>query len=243
MPAQSHAVNYDTAYLWERGVREHNEDSLAIASVVRGRERLLFAAVADGIGGLHDGEYASSHVICSLRRSFIEHTHSYNTNLKSLTALMLRTLYSEHIYLSDHGKRTGFDTGTTVSLLCIKGGHAVYMHLGDSRLYRYSVNGTGSLIGRDHIYRDGRLIRAIGTGRYYPADIHRLSLRPGETLLLCTDGFYRRAALLAPTGEDAPFTRNRSVMCKKLYYIYERNLMLGEKDNQSAIVIRRIQHD
>ncbi len=235
----SHAVDYDTAYLWERGLREHNEDSLTLASVITGSNRLLFAAVADGIGGLHNGEYASSHVIQALRRSFITNTHSYNTDLKSITLLMLRTLYSEHIFLSDHGKNMGFNLGTTVSLLCIMGERAVYMHLGDSRLYQYSGTGRCSVIGHDHIYRDGRLIKAIGTGRYYHADIHRLRLRSGETLLLCTDGFYRKADLSGSKEAFSPFSDGGTILQEKLYNIYKSNMALGEKDNQSAIVIRR----
>ena len=57
---------YFSACLWERGKRKINQDSLAFWWVNKGKKNHFFGIVCDGIGGLMEGENASTYVVCQL---------------------------------------------------------------------------------------------------------------------------------------------------------------------------------
>ena len=51
-----------TAYLWEKGECETNEDSLVLQQVETRVGTVTLAAVCDGVGGLKEGETASGYM-------------------------------------------------------------------------------------------------------------------------------------------------------------------------------------
>ena len=98
--------------------------------------------------------------------------------------------------------------GSTVVLCVIKGNHAMYGHVGDSRAYLLRDSRLQQLT-RDHslmerMVADGiltpaqamvhpnanMLTRALGHGTEVSLDIAELVVRPGEALLLCSDGLW-----------------------------------------------------
>ena len=57
-------------FIWEKGFREKNEDSLCVRQITQNGRIYLLAAVCDGIGGLSQGENASSYVVSGMITAF-----------------------------------------------------------------------------------------------------------------------------------------------------------------------------
>lgn len=244
-------TEYVTAYLWERGGRERNEDALAVVDVNTANKHVLLAAVADGVGGLSHGDKAASYIISELRRSFIRYTQdTISPNSDIIKHIFYKTLYSCHRHIREQVFITqqipaGSDeiqrSASTVSLLCLIGSKGFYIHSGDSRLYliesRPKPRGIKiRTIGKDHTDHRGRLIHCIGTGLYHKPSADHIRVRKGQTLLLCTDGFYKKAEKqsLYALSEQRCEDRLTDVLRK----ISDKNIRSGERDNQSAIAIK-----
>ena len=176
-------------------LRDHNEDA-AFAGL-----RLL--AVADGMGGHAAGEVASAAVIAALQQldelgmdagdpeeALREAVHEANTNLRDMVAADSEL----------HGM------GTTVTALLNDGSYAWLAHVGDSRAYLLR-DGELAQLTRDHTFvqqlvDEGRIApeeasshpqrnyitRALDGRTGMEVDLQRLDLRPGDRVLLCSDG-------------------------------------------------------
>ena len=144
--------------------------------------------------------------------------------------------------------------GTTLVALAIGGDHALIGHVGDSRCYLFR-SGRLSRKTLDHSLVDEQvrlgqltqdeadhsplrnvITRAIGTQVSVSADIGELDLRPGDILLLCSDGLTRElsddriAAILAEDGElDA--------VCSRLVQTAKA---AGGHDNITAVLVRAV---
>ncbi len=244
-------TEYVTACLWERGGRERNEDALTVICIRTANKPVLLAAVADGVGGLSHGDAAASYIISEIRKSFIRYTQdTVSPNSDNLKHIFLRTLYSchrhirEHDFITDKGQ-SGPDTtaksASTVSLICLIGNKGIYIHSGDSRLYKINrafMRPSGSLhpAGKDHIDSKGRLLRCIGTGAYHKPEIMRIRVKKGRALLLCTDGFYKKSDELSLT--KLAYHASEEDLTALLKKISDENKRQGERDNQSAVVIK-----
>ncbi len=251
------SITYNTACLYEKGGRQVNEDSLGLMDVLSGSSHLLFAAVADGIGGLDNGAYASSYTVRRLKRCFEEVTLGKRTaDLKYMSHCLLKEIYGCHRYLKGTSESSGFRSGTTLTLLCLVGRRGIAIGIGDSHLYHMrrrarltqgaicrvhlqAIRAHVSLIGRDHTDRCGRLTRCIGQGTYHRIKVHRIKVKKGDTLLLCTDGFYKLAERQIYTfAQRADCECDETGLSDHLNRVYRYISSMGEKDNSSAIAIR-----
>ena len=176
-------------------LRDGNEDA-AFAGT-----RLL--AVADGMGGHAAGEVASAAVIAALEQldelgvnagdpefALREAVDEANTNLRDM--------------VSADTELQGM--GTTVTAVLSDGTYAWLAHVGDSRAYLLR-DGELRRLTRDHTFvqqlvDEGRITaeaasthpqrnyitRALDGREGIEPDVERLDLRPGDRLLLCSDG-------------------------------------------------------
>jgi serine/threonine protein phosphatase PrpC len=176
-------------------LRDGNEDS-----AFAGR-RLL--AVADGMGGHAAGEVASAAVIAALEQldelgvdagdpqeALREAVQEANANLRDMVAADSEL----------HGM------GTTVTAVLTDGDYTWLAHVGDSRAYLLRDDELHQLT-RDHTFvqqlvDEGRIApedvsthpqrslitRALDGRDVVELDLDRLDLRPGDRLLLCSDG-------------------------------------------------------
>jgi serine/threonine protein phosphatase PrpC len=189
----------------DRGGRPSNEDHVLIGSG-------LFA-VADGIGGLEEGEVASRLALDTIAAAFDAD--------RSMAGLM-RACQRANQIVWQQGAANGDEgaMGTTLAAVAITSDvGAVVSHVGDSRLYRLRAGRldlitqdhtvVGELIGsgelsaqaaRSHPHRHV-LTRAIGIAPEVEVDIAELACQPGDRLILCTDGVVN--ALNADELQDA----------------------------------------
>ena len=139
--------------------------------------------------------------------------------------------------------------GTTLIVLYIKADSAYLSHVGDSRAYRHRER--LELITTDHTQEYGLdqdvmirqfffysktrvLSQALGPSKAVVCDSHRVALRPGDIILLCSDGLTDMLSdgaieeLIVNYGEDIE---------KASTLLVEAANRMGGKDNISLVLI------
>jgi serine/threonine protein phosphatase PrpC len=192
------------AGLTDRGrVRQTNEDSW-VADPKQG----LFI-VADGMGGEFAGALASRAVVATLpelvRKQFATTKCFEYKRARQQIAEAIATL-SKQLHQQTHNTPGLEGIGSTVVCALVRGSQALVAHMGDSRAYqlrggrlkRLTTDHTliqallhaGDINPREaatHPAR-GQLTRSVGMpGEPLPVS-RLLQLRPGDLLMLCTDG-------------------------------------------------------
>lgn len=177
-------------------VREANEDAFWFD------DRLLI--VADGLGGHVAGEIASSVALECVKQEIAVASPGPDAPLE---AIVRDALQKANQSVRQRAIQDGLlGMGTTLTMALIVGGEAVVGHVGDSRAYHardgrlvqvtedHSVaaelvksGGISRSQASEHPYRH-YLTRALGTSDAVEVDVYRLTLSPGDALLLCTDG-------------------------------------------------------
>ncbi len=170
-------------------VREGNEDSYLVLDP-------LFA-VADGMGGHRGGDVASTLALQTVERMFSAHDGSLIEQVEAANRAVFERSQSD---------RAVAGMGTTLTAALVQGGRVRLAHVGDSRAYLYR-DGELLLLTEDHtlvhrMVEEGEitkeeaethphrniLTRALGTDDAVQVDEVPVDVRPGDRLLLCTDG-------------------------------------------------------
>ena len=224
-------------------VRQNNEDSLIIDPA-----RGLYV-VLDGMGGAHGGDVASQ-----LARDTIHEFVTQKRITMAPTQLMDAAIQAATAAVFNHGQanreRQGMGT-TVVACLVVDARQAVIAHVGDSRAYLLR-GGRLSILTKDHTIVEelvqrgllsadeaerhpykNVLSRNLGSRADAKVDLLELELRPGDRVMLCSDGLYGYAAQEAIQyvlgSGDAPELVARDLI--------ELALRGGGGDNVTAIVI------
>jgi protein phosphatase len=215
-------------------VRSNNEDAYLTAPP-------LFA-VADGMGGHRAGEVASAGAIRTLQKEAGHDTDS-------LVAAVQSANRAVHAEAAANPELAGM--GTTITAMMTTNDAAQIVHVGDSRAYLLR-DGRLRRLTQDHtvvdrLAREGKipaeeadrhpqrsvLERALGVGPEVDVDVQLLDVRPGDRLLLCTDGLTSmlndeeiREILLT---EKDPEVAARALI--------DAALAAGGKDNVTAVIV------
>ncbi len=218
----------------ETGKRAANEDFVAAlsADAPQARSHGIAAALADGMGGHKGGRQASELTV----RSFLDGYYAMPATLGPQKAAS-RSLEAINHWIHAQGRADPqlLNMGTTFSALIFRRRSAFSLHVGDSRIYRFS-EGRLERLTEDHTLGRGDLShvlkRAIGLEDYVRVDngIHALKLR--DRFLICSDGVHaplgdaRIAALLADA--QAPEDTAKAIISAALE--------AGSEDNVTALV-------
>ena len=230
----------------DRGtVREENQDAWD-AHVANGRvgaRPRVALILADGMGG-HAGGRESA-------EAAVEAASARLNEPGAAEPILEAAVHDATAAVSGVRDLIGGDPGTTLVLAVVEDGEASVANVGDSRGYLIS-NGTARQLTADHSWvgeevRAGRLspddarhhsrrniiTRAV-MGEPVEPDIVRTALRPGDTLLLCSDGIWEPLsdAMIADllTG-GGPLIRDLERLC-------EAALDAGGRDNVTAVAVR-----
>ncbi len=180
-------------------VRQNNEDSFCISSLVDG-----LYIVADGMGGHNAGEVASNLAIRLVEEYISIHIDDDNS-LNEILSCALRRANDEIYNMSRHNLDMS-GMGTTLTLSLIRAEDLYFSHVGDSRGYILS-GGNLKQITTDHtlveeLYQSGSIseedvkthpqkniiTNAIGTEIISKSDIELTDKSIVDKILLCTDG-------------------------------------------------------
>jgi len=215
-------------------VRSNNEDAFLTAPP-------LFA-VADGMGGHRAGEVASAGAIRTLQKEAGHDTDSLVAAVQSANRVV-------HAEAAANPDLSGM--GTTITAMMTTHDSAQIVHVGDSRAYLLR-DGRLRRLTQDHtvvdrLAREGKipaaevdrhpqrsvLERALGVSPEVDIDVQLLDVRPGDRLLLCTDGLTSmldddeiREILLT---ESDPETAAQALI--------DAALAAGGKDNVTAVIV------
>jgi protein phosphatase len=228
--------------------RTDNQDAYRMAGPSEADSRLhaLFA-VADGMGGLAQGRFAS-HVALQV---FFE---SYFRKRSSRPEGTLRNAMEEaHFGLQQAMQKLGIPRmGTTLTAACVEGTRLYLAHIGDSRAYLLR-GGRAECLTHDHTTagelvrmrilspekvrghdRRSELTKGLGLGLFIQPDILRLDLLGGDRIVLCTDGVWSAVEDMEiaelSSGCESPQAFGRDLV--------DRALERGSDDNVSAVVIQ-----
>jgi protein phosphatase len=164
-------------------VRENNEDRY----LVREGGKTTLLAVADGVGGEAGGEMASAAAIDALAATFF----GAGPDRPAAEALAAAIRSANDAVLGAAGKSGQQGAASTLVAAAIAGTSAVIGNLGDSRAYLIR-DGEIRLVTTDHAGEfQSSITRFVGDPRGVQPDVFVEALRPGDRLLLCSDGLTR----------------------------------------------------
>lgn len=258
MGSSEHGMRLRSAARTDVGrIRENNEDSVRLWA----SDRYALAIVADGMGGAAAGEEASRIAVEAVEARLVTAEHRDRDFLETVTDAAILDKLQEAIRtgnasilqrVSQQPELKGM--GTTATLAFVRAGRALIAHVGDSRAYLFDRRaGRIQQLTADHSYVDlliaagqlteqqaaehplrNVLYRALGQNEQVEVDIYdAVRLRPGDRLILCSDGLTRHVRP-EEIGGVAALTSEPDALCAAL--IAKANERGGE-DNISVIVI------
>ncbi len=240
-------IPFEVEKLHEQGARKSQQDSFFV-SPAGGR---MLAVVADGMGGLTDGDKVSQTAVTAMANGFYNAQGSPEQVLLSLLEQANRAV---NVLLGSDGLR---HSGSTVVAGLIENNAFHYLSVGDSRICLFR-DGALYQLNREHVYRNelytdavnglcafqeaeqhpkgGGLTSYLGMGELKYVDIpaQAVAVREGDVFILMSDGVYNAlteyeltAALSAPgSAADAL----QAAIQAKGY---------ANQDNYTAVVMRR----
>ncbi|MGM9841068.1 MAG: PP2C family protein-serine/threonine phosphatase [Candidatus Limisoma sp.] len=172
------------------GKRRTNEDAFRIVNSDDGNRCL--AVVCDGLGGHAMGEVASRTVADAVVEYWNAHAWEPDSEAKVADAVA----YAMAALDEEAASLNVSEMGTTMVMASVVGDTVTIAHVGDSRCYLLR-RGEGLLYRtQDHVRRDFGwevISRCFfsGHGDKCVADVAQFKLKPGDRLLLCSDGLYK----------------------------------------------------
>ncbi len=238
-----------TGKLHNIGKREQQQDSLGMTDTKDG----IFAVVADGMGGLAGGDKVSQKIVMTMLQDAAVPSTSRSTG----------RLFEMVAHANDEinrmlGMPDQYSSGSTVVAVYAGRDAFEWVSVGDSRIYLYR-GGRLIQLNREHTYEEELLWQAvngeitfaevqenprrkgltsfIGMGRlkYIDGSRRPLSVRPGDRLLLMSDGVFNTLPeqeicdILKAYGDPQ---RTAAVMEERVLQ-YQRS----KQDNFTAVIL------
>jgi serine/threonine protein phosphatase PrpC len=188
----------------ERGQRDHNEDALRVGSIGRTWHLLL----ADGAGGHARGAEAAQRVVDSVERALLAAAPGFAPELLSAA---LRAAHAQLQGTQQDARGAQRMHSTVVALwIDMAREHALWSHVGDSRLYRFRYGVVDAVTADDSVVQrlvegglltpaqarrhasKNQLVSALGMDEAIePRTLARpVQVEDGDAFLLCCDGWW-----------------------------------------------------
>lgn len=256
IPAPAAAGGVRIEKLHEQGARKSQQDSFFVsadqdrvsADVIRSGPGLL-AVVADGMGGLSDGDKVSQTAVSAMANGFYL---TQGSAQQVLLALLEQANQAVNVLLGPDGMGR---SGSTVVAGLLREGAFHCLSVGDSRICLYR-DGVLYQLNREHIYRNELYLEAVngmctipeaeghprGSGltsylgmgelKYVDIPAQPVPVRRGDMFILMSDGVYNALSegeLSAALADDAPADALRAAIQAKGY---------TNQDNYTAVILR-----
>ena len=225
--------------------REMNQDYLYSSEESVGKLPNLFL-VADGMGGHKAGEFASRYVVEHIVRSIKGSKEEEAVGILSESIETANRKLKE--YADAHQQMRGM--GTTIVAAVIQGRTLLVANVGDSRLY--IVGDEITQVTQDHslvqeMVRLGQMdpqsaknhpdkniiTRAVGVLPEVTADFFEISLKPGDEILMCSDGLTN----MIEDDEIRHIVLGQRDIVEKAEKLIETANRNGGKDNITVVLI------
>lgn len=227
-------------------VRQNNEDSYKLL-----KEENFFV-LADGMGGHQAGEIASREAVERICALFQQHLDVMK-DLQVAKQMLVHLIQEVNIAIFHMGyENVGLrGMGTTLCCVFLHPEGLIYVHVGDSRIYRFRA-GHLTQLTRDHsllrelidlgqlneeqaedfLYKN-IITKAIGTEPFVEPSVESTSLESGDLILMCTDGLSDLVSF-----EEIQNVMRENPVKEVAHLLVEKAKRQGGYDNISVIVIK-----
>lgn len=240
-------MQFITEVYWNSGERQPNQDSLSLQEVSIKGERVVFALVCDGMGGLWSGETASGFVAERMTEWFYKEALPLLEKKKrsrKIECAGIRCLYNCNEEMKEFASKKKIQFGTTVTALLFHKKHYLLWHSGDTRAYQITSRGRNGRIFRltdDHSANERVLTKCIGSFTWKEPDICRGRFERRNMFLICSDGFRHVVSeekLMEALSPGQLISKEQ--ISRRIKEIADYSRRQGETDNISAAVITTV---
>lgn len=221
---QAASGEFSIGKLHALGSRKNQQDSFSVSEEEMIPTHGLLAVVADGMGGLADGDQMSQCAITAMMETF------YRLQGDPDRILLMLVESATQAVNAKLGKGNYSTSGSTLVAGLIKDGAFHYVSVGDSRICLYR-DGVLYQLNREHVFRQELEIRAInhesswetadshpkangltsflgmGSLKYVDIPAESVEIRAGDKFILMSDGVYNsvgRAEMMEQLEKPAP---------------------------------------
>ncbi|WP_441003398.1 protein kinase domain-containing protein [Pseudocolwellia agarivorans] len=236
----SKALSVSIGGATDKGVKAINQDFLG--SVTPKEPQLsakgIALAMADGISSSKVSQIASETAVASFLDDYYCTSDSWS--VKSSVQKVIKSINS-WLYSQTRNSPYRFDKDKgyicTFSALVFKSNTAHLFHSGDTRIYRLSGDGLEQLT-EDHrrvvSSEVTYLTRALGIDQTLEIDYQSLTIEPGDTFVIATDGIYE----FIKSSDITKAINNAESLNEAAQLILEQALEHGSDDNLSIQIAR-----
>lgn len=228
--------------------RENNEDYYFVSD----NENFPLYVIADGIGGHNSGEVASKMTVESISSSLKE--ISAYKNLDELEKDFVKAISDANKIVFDKAKNNPkmLNMGSTLTVLYKYNNSVLIGNVGDSRAYSITSSEICQLTEDDtlvnSLYKLGKITKdeainhpkrnmitnAVGTDLIIDINLIQYNYKPGEYILLCTDGL---SDMVRDEEILSIFSSSKSLE-ETSNSLLEKALEAGGRDNITFIIIQ-----
>lgn len=241
-------IEYDVEGITDIGnSKKVNQDNYVYkVGEIEGEVTGIFA-VADGVGGLKNGEIASAIAISMLNVWWDSEYRKVCDNKEYIGKSLEQLFNNINHKLIEEGEKLNDKMGTTLSVMVINKNEVIICHIGDSRIYRLRKKLLGYSLEKlttDHskeiryevnneIVVKSFLTQCLGVKPTIVSDISFNEINNKDKYIVCSDGIYKEQN--DKTIKDIIVDSSHAIdMCSELINNAKR---LGETDNITVIGI------
>lgn len=224
-------MEYQSAFLWEKGNEEHNRSSLILQQVTIHRQSVLFACVCEsenkGEAGVLESGYFTEGLVEWFHRELVKLLEKKGTRKEAERSLHkeVERLWKE---LSQHAQKEKQEENL----------HCIGLLLWDSQFWMFSKGrGQAHLLNRRFQKKNMHFIESGSHEAEFRWKAGSIQKRLG--ILLCTPGFWSHleraevAEVLSPEGEIS-----EERLQKRLQELWQENVQRGAGTSAGAVYIR-----
>ncbi|MGN0142577.1 MAG: PP2C family protein-serine/threonine phosphatase [Roseburia sp.] len=240
-------------------VKKSNQDSLRVKVLTVNGEKLVFAILCDGMGGLEKGEVASASVVKAFDRWTTERLPALcqmGITEDVIREEWIRIIGEYNEKIRNYGKRSGIQLGTTAVILLLWKDEYYIANVGDSRVYE--IEQKTSVLTRDQTVvarevelghlteeeaeldsRRSILLQCIGVSEVLYPEFFFGEMKKDAVYMLCSDGFRHEVSAEEIHAYFRPDRMlNAQGMQANELALIALNKQRQERDNISVITIR-----
>ena len=209
--------------------RQNQEDTIGHWPEQDQAGALVLFLVADGLGGLAEGEVASRSAVQSVY-DFVDAAGG----ISSLEQLEASVRVADEVVCCANAKRGEFERMATTLTACYFTAHEIWIaHVGDCRVYRIR-GGSIEQLTRDHTLDRYTLTHALGFEENQDVETRKLSLEPKDLFVICSDGLYG----MLSDEQILKITRREENIAQCARHLLRDALESGGHDNISVFVVK-----